>query len=130
MFPVRYELNFYINLLRNSVFKGLVGSSCIVSWSPRLRKPTVLTEILHNFPHPDNAVSIATGYGLDSRGVGVRVQVGARNFSSPCRPNLLWSPPSGYRGPFPRVEVDRSTPASAEVKKTWIYTTTPPLFMA
>jgi hypothetical protein len=23
MFPVRYELNFYINLLRNSVFKGL-----------------------------------------------------------------------------------------------------------
>jgi hypothetical protein len=22
MFPVRYELNFYINLLRNSVFKG------------------------------------------------------------------------------------------------------------
>jgi hypothetical protein len=24
MFPVRYELNFYINLLRNSVFKGLM----------------------------------------------------------------------------------------------------------
>jgi hypothetical protein len=24
MFPVRYELNFYINLLRNSVFKGLI----------------------------------------------------------------------------------------------------------
>jgi hypothetical protein len=23
MFPVRYELHFYINLLRNSVFKGL-----------------------------------------------------------------------------------------------------------
>jgi hypothetical protein len=23
MFPVRYELNFYINLLINSVFKGL-----------------------------------------------------------------------------------------------------------
>jgi hypothetical protein len=26
MFPVRYELNSYINLLRNSVFKGL---SCL-----------------------------------------------------------------------------------------------------
>jgi hypothetical protein len=25
MFPVRYGLNFYINLLRNSVFKGLTG---------------------------------------------------------------------------------------------------------
>jgi hypothetical protein len=24
MFPVRYELNSYINLLRNSVFKGLI----------------------------------------------------------------------------------------------------------
>jgi hypothetical protein len=24
MFPVRYELNLYINLLRNSVFKGLI----------------------------------------------------------------------------------------------------------
>jgi hypothetical protein len=24
MFPVRYELRFYINLLRNSVFKGLI----------------------------------------------------------------------------------------------------------
>jgi hypothetical protein len=24
MFPVRYGLNFYINFLRNSVFKGLI----------------------------------------------------------------------------------------------------------
>jgi hypothetical protein len=24
MFPVRYELNFYINLLRNSFFKGVI----------------------------------------------------------------------------------------------------------
>jgi hypothetical protein len=29
MFPVRYELNSYINLLRNSVFKGLIlGPPC------------------------------------------------------------------------------------------------------
>jgi hypothetical protein len=27
VFPVRYELNFYINLLRNSVFKGLNGDT-------------------------------------------------------------------------------------------------------
>jgi hypothetical protein len=32
MFPVRYELNSYINLLRNSVFKGLIWGS-ITSFS-------------------------------------------------------------------------------------------------
>jgi hypothetical protein len=32
-------------------------------------------------------VGIATGYGLDDRGVGVRVQVGSRIFSSPQRPD-------------------------------------------
>jgi hypothetical protein len=26
VFPVRYELNSYINLLRNSVFKGLISA--------------------------------------------------------------------------------------------------------
>jgi hypothetical protein len=51
-------------------------------------------------------VGIATGYGLDDQGVGVRVPVGARIFSSQRRPNLLWAPlsliSSGYRGLFPR----------------------------
>jgi hypothetical protein len=31
------------------------------------------------------AVGIATGYGLDDRKVGVRVQIGSRIFSSPRR---------------------------------------------
>jgi hypothetical protein len=47
---------------------------------------------------------IATGYGLDDQGVGVRVPVGARILSSSC-PDRLWGPPSflcnGYWGLFP-----------------------------
>jgi hypothetical protein len=51
-------------------------------------------------------VGIATGYGLDDRGVRVRVPVGLRTFSSPRRPDRLWSPTNllynGYQGLFPR----------------------------
>jgi hypothetical protein len=84
----------------------------------------------------DSAVGIATGYGMDNRGVGVRVPVRSRIFSSPLRPDRLWGPPSflsnGYRGQKRQGrEADHSPPASAEVKKTWLYTSTPPyVFMA
>jgi hypothetical protein len=54
----------------------------------------------------DSVVGTAIGYRLDDRGVGVRVPVGSRIFSSPSRPDRLWSPPSllsnGYRVLFPR----------------------------
>jgi hypothetical protein len=50
-------------------------------------------------------VAIATGYGLDDRGVGVRVLVGLRIFSAPSHPDQLWGPPNslpnGYRELFP-----------------------------
>jgi hypothetical protein len=86
----------------------------------------------------DSVVGIATGYGLDGRGVGVRVPVGSRIFSSPCRPDRIWSQPNllSNGGFSPEVkrqgrEADHSPPASAEVKKIWIYTSTPPYaFMA
>jgi hypothetical protein len=45
---------------------------------------------------------IATGYGPDDQGVGFRVPVGSRIFSSPRRPDQLWGSPNllsnGYRG--------------------------------
>jgi hypothetical protein len=37
----------------------------------------------------DSSVGIATGYGLEGRGVGVRVLVGSRIFSSPRRRDRL-----------------------------------------
>jgi hypothetical protein len=69
----------------------------------------------------------ATGYGLDDRGVGVRVPVGSRIFSSPRGPVRLWSRPNllsdgelGVLSPGikrPGHEADYSPPSSAEVKK-------------
>jgi hypothetical protein len=51
-------------------------------------------------------VDIATGYRLVDRGIGVRIPVGSRTFSSLCRPDQLWGPPSllpkGYRRLLPR----------------------------
>jgi hypothetical protein len=84
----------------------------------------------------DSAVGVAAGYTLDDRGVGVRVPVGARFFSSPRRPDRLWGPPNppiqwvpGALSPglkrLGRV-ADHSPPISAEVKNTWIYTFTSP----
>jgi hypothetical protein len=84
---------------------------------------------------------MATGYGLDDRGVGVRVPVGSRIFSYPLHPDRLWGPPNllsnGYPGNLfpgvkrPRREADHLLPTSAEVKKMWTYTSTPPCgFMA
>jgi hypothetical protein len=42
----------------------------------------------------DATVGIVTGYGLEERGVGIRVPVGARIFSSTRRPDRFWGPTS------------------------------------
>jgi hypothetical protein len=53
----------------------------------------------------DSVVGIATGYELDDRGVGIRVPVGYKIFTSPCRPDRLWGSPNllsnKYWGLFP-----------------------------
>jgi hypothetical protein len=82
----------------------------------------------------DSLVGIATGYGLDCRGVGVRVPVGSRIFfSTSSRPGLgsiqppiQWVPEALSQGVKRPVHgADDSPPASAEVKKTCISTSTP-----
>jgi hypothetical protein len=98
---------------------------------------SVLKRILFNTENirrgRDRAVGIATGYGLNN---GVRLPVGSRIFSFPRRKDRLWGPSSllsnGYQGPFPPgvqwqgLEGDHSPPASAEVNKMWIYTSSLP----
>jgi hypothetical protein len=93
---------------------------------------SIVTVVFNNDPYcfksQDSSVDTATSYGLDDRGVGVQVPVGVRIFTSPDRPHRLWGPPNllsnGYRGRLGH-EADHSPPASAEVKKIWIYTSTP-----
>jgi hypothetical protein len=105
---------------------NLINNFCSSWWLFTINIPRFL----------DSGAGIATGYGLDDRGFGVRVAVGARIFSFPRCPDRLWGPPNllsnGYEILFPPGvkrpgrEADHSPPASAEVKKMWVYTTTPP----
>jgi hypothetical protein len=87
----------------------------------------------------DSAVGIATGYGVDDRGVGVRVPVGSIIFSTSSRPalGLIQAPIQWIPGTLspgvkrPGREPGHSPPTTAEVKKMCIYTSTPPYaFMA
>jgi hypothetical protein len=54
----------------------------------------------------DAGFGIVTNYGLDDRGIGVRVPVGSRILNSPISSDRLWGPPSllsnEYRGLLPR----------------------------
>jgi hypothetical protein len=86
------------------------------------------------------AVGIATGYALDDLEAGVRVPVGSKssllNVVQTGSGVHRTSYTVGTGGSFPGVkrpvrEADHSPPTSAEVKKMWIYTSTPPYaFMA
>jgi hypothetical protein len=53
--------------------------------------------ILHVWSR-DSAVGTATGYGLEGRGIGVRVPIESRLFSFPRRPDWFYGPTgtSGY----------------------------------
>jgi hypothetical protein len=89
----------------------------------------------------NSSVGIATDYGLDDQGAGSSSPGRVKNFpllhivqtGSGVHPT---SYKMGTRGSFPGVkrqvrEADHSPPTSAEVKKMWIYASTPPyVFMA
>jgi hypothetical protein len=50
-------------------------------------KTIILSVVPQEIRSRDSAVGIATGYGLDGRGFGVRFPVRLRIFSSPRRPD-------------------------------------------
>jgi hypothetical protein len=109
-----------------------------------LHGPDATPSPLGRFRSRESAVGIAINFGLDERGVGVRVPVAATIFlfftSSrpalwPTQPPIQWVPRAfspGVKRPgreadhSPPASADHSPPASAEVKKIWIYTFTPP----
>jgi hypothetical protein len=94
----------------------------------------------HNIRSRDSAACKVTGYGLKTDGLEFEsrwvkdfsllhvVQTGSEAHPASC--------PMSTGGSIPGVkrqgrEADHSPPASAEVKKTWVYTSTPPyVFMA
>jgi hypothetical protein len=83
-----------------------------------------------------SAVGIATGYGLDDQGVGVPRPGGGKNFYfsmsskpalGPTQTPIQWVPGALSSGVKRQGrEADHSSPASAGIKKIWIYTSTPP----
>jgi hypothetical protein len=85
--------------------------STVQTWNPTVTVWSIFKTLSKNHRSRNSAVGIATGYGLDDRGVVVRVPAGSRIFSSPRRPVRLWGSPSllsnGYWGLFPRGESGR-----------------------
>jgi hypothetical protein len=83
----------------------------------------------------DSSVGIGTGYGLDDQEGGCSSPGRVKNFLSSkssrpalgsIQPPIQWVPGDLSPGvKLPRREADHSPPASAEVKKMWIYTSTP-----
>jgi hypothetical protein len=88
----------------------------------------------------DRSVDIETGYGLGGQEVGVPVPAGSRVFSvasrpalGPTQPTIQWVLGALSQGVNRQGgrEAEHSPPTSAEVKKIWLYTSTPPYaFMA
>jgi hypothetical protein len=116
-FKVRIRLSWSISrcvefVLKSSLVIGYVKAERETDISEFLVSIlTCLTgrEDFSRFMSRDNTVGIATGYGMEDRGVGVRVTVGSRIFSSRRRPDRIWGLASllsnGYWEFLPRGNV-------------------------
>jgi hypothetical protein len=95
--PVRKLMKFNLRFMNRTAYIGPKRTNLILD-------PLILAQVLLPNGKMDSSVGIAPGYGLDDRGVGVRVPVRLRIFSSPRRPDRLWvhltSYPMGTRGSF------------------------------
>jgi hypothetical protein len=82
----------------------------------------------------DSVVGLANRYWLDDRGVGIPSPGGVKNFHlsmslrlvlESIQPSIHWIPGAPSAGvKLPGREADHSSSSSAEVKKTWVYTST------
>jgi hypothetical protein len=104
---------------------------CHSKWKKWFKNPYII--LLENWV---SIVGIMTGYGLDDSGVGVPSPGRVKNFLfstsfrsalAPTKPPIQWVAGALSPGAQQLVrEADHLPPTSAEVKKTWIYTSTPP----
>jgi hypothetical protein len=79
---------------RGQVFSTVAFEHCscpLFLCLARYRSITVIYSMNHG-----SLAGIATGYGLDDRGVGVGVLVSPRIFTSSYRPDRLWEPTSSF----------------------------------
>jgi hypothetical protein len=83
MFPVSRHFFISVTLCVNIIIIGSVTT---------IRVETlyiILQHVSAVYRSRDSAVGIAAGYRLDDGGVGIRVPVQPRIFTSPCRPDQL-----------------------------------------
>jgi hypothetical protein len=74
----------------------------------------------------DSEDGIATGYGLDSRKIGVGIPVEAKIIAHTLQSPTQWiSGAISHWLEWPWREVDHSAPTSAEIKETWKYISFP-----
>jgi hypothetical protein len=75
--------------------------------------------VTHRYQRQDSAVSIATGYRVDSHGVGFRVPLGTSIFTSPYHLVRLWGP---SKPPNQLVLRTRSPASKATGAWSWLLT--------
>jgi hypothetical protein len=116
-----YKRTTYSRLKASGILRKPIQTEAIARHDPGCQKNTWSAKTHQH----DSGTAI--GYGLDDKRVGVRVPVGARIYTSPCRPDprpkrVLGAPSPGLK--WLGDEDDHSSPTTAEVKKMWLYTPT------